>query len=87
MKCKWPKPLFFFGGDFGFLDFTIFRFHLSGDFSTSRGRWGSKAGSRQITALLCGNSGRGIQNVMFGKGESPKERCHFSTTGETYATE
>jgi hypothetical protein len=33
MKCKWPKRLFFFGGDFGFLDFKIFRFHLSGEFS------------------------------------------------------
>jgi len=26
--------LFFFVGDVGFLDFTIFRFHLSGDFYT-----------------------------------------------------
>jgi hypothetical protein len=34
MKYKRPMLLFFFGGDFGFLDFTIFRFHLSGDIST-----------------------------------------------------
>jgi len=53
--------LFFFGEDFGFLDFTIFRFHLSGDISTGGGRWGRKAGPRQTTALPCGNSGRGIQ--------------------------
>lgn len=38
MKFKWPKLPFFFGVDFGFLDFTIFRFHLSGDFSTGGGK-------------------------------------------------
>jgi len=52
MGRKRPKRLFFFGGDFGFLDFTIFRFHLSGDFSTGGGRWGRKAGQLldEITA-------------------------------------
>jgi len=38
MKYKWPKRLFFFGEDFGFLDFTVFRCHLPGDFSTGGGR-------------------------------------------------
>jgi len=34
VKYKWPKPSFFFGGEFGILDFTIFRVHLSCEFST-----------------------------------------------------
>ena len=33
MVRKRPKRLFFFGGDFGFPDVTVFRFHLSGDFT------------------------------------------------------
>ena len=38
MVRKRPKRLFFFGGDFGFPVFTVFRFHLSGDFSTGGGK-------------------------------------------------
>ena len=72
MKYKRPKLPFFFGGDFGFLDFTIFGFHLSEDFPTNESRWGRKAGPRQTTALSRGNSGRGIQCVMFGMGVPQK---------------
>ena len=72
MKYKWPKLPFFFGEDFGFLDFTIFGCHLSGDFPPNESRWGRTAGPRQTTALSRGNSGRGIQCVMFGMGVPQK---------------
>ena len=85
MRYKRPKLLFCFGGYFGFLEFTIFRLHLSCEFPANGCRRGRKAGQRQTTTLPCGNSGRGIQWVTFMDRVLPKERYHLPSRGETYA--